>query len=206
MIIGLSGYAKSGKDTVAATLIEKCLGFQVKKFSYKLKLVASILTGYDVEDFEKQDVKDSNLPTMWNKVNVTWAIVGGEWAPVLTREEPYPVRLFLQELGTDAVRDNVHPDAWVNALMCDYDTLARMGAEPNWVITDVRFPNEAQAIKDSGGYVFRVVRPGISPVNAHSSETALDNWAFDGHIDNSGTLEDLSEEVGKLIIPTINKQ
>jgi hypothetical protein len=64
---------------------------------------------------------------------------------------------------------------------------------PNWIITDVRFPNEAQAIVDRGGIMIRINRTDKSRINAdHPSETALDNWdGFNYIIDNNGTIEDL---------------
>ena len=88
---------------------------------------------------------------------------------------------MLQKLGTDAIRDGLHPDAWVNALMAEYRW-------QNWVITDCRFPNEAKAVKDNGGVVIRIERPGVGPVNSHPSETALDNWDFDHKIMNGSDL------------------
>ena len=74
--------------------------------------------------------------------------------------------------------------------------------EPNWIISDVRFPNERAAIKQRGGIVFRVIRKTDSDDN-HPSETAMDNevWEHNHVIENIGTLEDLYKEVrDKLII------
>ena len=83
-------------------------------------------------------------------------------------------RKLLQLLGTEAGRHIIHPNIWVNALFADYvcndcgqkecptdeeDTGQMIHRSfPNWIITDVRFPNEAQAIKDRGGIVIRVNR------------------------------------------------
>jgi hypothetical protein len=162
MIIGLNGYAKSGKDEVAKAITSLHPMWEIKKFAGKLKDIASILTGVPAESFEDQSFKMKHL--------MGWDMT---------------VRDFLQKLGTEGVREAVHPDAWVNALFTDYYHHAK------WVITDVRFPNEAQAIKDRGGVVIRVNRPGVGPVNNHPSETALDDWDFDHVIDNSGTLQEL---------------
>jgi hypothetical protein len=112
---------------------------------------------------------------------------------------PMTVRDLLQKLGTDACRNGLHTNTWVNALMADYkmhpehfNDIAN-GREtgdgyPNWIITDTRFPNEAQAIKDAGGIVIRVDRPGVKAINAHPSETALDNWNFDHKIMNGSDI------------------
>jgi hypothetical protein len=121
------------------------------------------------------------------------------------------VRQFLQELGTDACRKGLHTNTWVNALMADYkrhpehfNDVAN-GREtgdgyPNWIITDTRFSNEADAIKKAGGILIRVDRPGIAPVNAHPSETGLDNYQFDEYITNDGDLKKLTETVKEILI------
>ena len=93
------------------------------------------------------------------------------------------LREFLQRLG-NAVRDAIHPDFWVNALFNTY-------TKNNIIIADVRFPNEAEAIKARGGKLIRIERPGAGAGN-HISETALDDYTgWDIVIDNVGTLEDL---------------
>ena len=76
--------------------------------------------------------------------------------------------------------------------------------ESNWIITDVRFPNEAQAIKDRGGIVIRVNRLDVDkfttnfPQTLHPSETALDDYKFDHVIDNNGSLEELIGKIKQL--------
>ena len=91
---------------------------------------------------------------------------------------------------------------------------------PNWIITDVRFPNELQAIKDRDGIIIRVNRSIKIPneitetafgkntsskivtinFNEHSSETALDNTEFDYVIDNNSTIEELIKKVKEILI------
>ena len=69
-----------------------------------------------------------------------------------------------------------------------------------YVITDVRFPNEAAYIRQRGGLLVRVTRPGTGPVNGHESESALDNEDFDVHILNDGSREDLASAVDLLLL------
>ena len=73
---------------------------------------------------------------------------------------------------------------------------------PNWIITDVRFPNEAQAIKEREGLIIRVVRNSVAAdkVNLHPSETALDDYKVDQIITNDGTLEELLVKVKEFMI------
>lgn len=71
---------------------------------------------------------------------------------------------------------------------------------PNWIITDVRFPNEAQAIKDRGGIMIRIERPGVESHcgGQHPSETALDNYNFDYVIENEGSIDELIQKIKQL--------
>jgi hypothetical protein len=230
MIIGISGYAKSGKDTVAKiiqyinrgnTTVEYSLEdavkdssyevildieslWCIKKFSGALKKVASILTGIPVHRFEDQEFKDSFLGKEWHtevEAPLDVAFDDVKFMKMMS------VRELLQKLGTDAIRNGLHPNAWVNAAMAGYkpsvvgyDANGSPVPElPRWIFTDCRFPNEAQAIKDAGGFVIRVDRPGVGPVNDHPSETALDNWDFDYKIANVSDLESLKHTVQLLM-------
>jgi hypothetical protein len=147
-------------------------------------------------------------------------------------------RLLMQLLGTECGRNIIHPNVWVNSLFADYkpkeapykhlgdlleDKHHGLLNSPNWIITDMRFPNELQAVKDRGGITIRVNRPdiydsgikmyhhskGVSTMteeykkakrNEHPSETALDTAKFDYVIDNNSTIEDLIEKVRKILI------
>lgn len=246
MIIGLSGYSGSGKDTIGIIIqflnsyqtaditleelvadyknhqwwLEEQSGWEVKKFAGKLKQIASLLTGIPVEKFEDQEFKKTNLGPEWSTLRRKPGKRQDGIFPKKVDMElvPMTVREFLQKLGTDGLRDGLHPNTWVNALMADYtpnpnkavaDFLAAEGLPasmnagkeeyPNWIITDTRFTNEAEAIKQKGGIIIRVNRPGVEAVNAHPSETGLDNWKFDHVIENDGTLEQLAEKVKAII-------
>jgi hypothetical protein len=122
------------------------------------------------------------------------------------------VREMLQIIGTDALRNNLHPDTWVNALMCYYipeeswlnvklSEKAKL-IYPNWIITDMRFPNEMQAVKANGGITIKVIRPNDKdiPLDLHPSETALDDAEFDYEMVNDGTIEDLRDKVEGIIL------
>lgn len=262
-IIAVSGTINSGKDTVAKMIQcflsgednwpnkpisrfsergwEFLSGWEIKKFSYKLKQTASLLTGIPVEDFEKQEVKDSYLPECWNKWTVRYMgyveRVVHYFSDYNSAEEHYEhligkgvfnlqsptlesitVRQFLQWLGTEAVRDNLHPNTWVNALMVEYkptnncirhsDGLFYTDEHglnkvspiyPKWIITDTRFKNELQAVKDRGGICVRVDRKSIERGSTHPSETEWRDWEFDHVFDNNGTLEELYEQVKEFL-------
>lgn len=182
MIIGINSYATGGKDTVAKIIqeLQPEKSWEVKKFAGKLKLIASLLTGIDVSLFEDQEFKEKLMPLEWVE----------QWMEGTTKYyKLMKVRDFLQRLGTESVRDTLHNDAWVNALMVDYNL------DYNWIVTDTRFHNEAQAIRKSGGIVVRINRDGVKPINNHPSEVALDDFDFDFVIENNGSLEDLKRSV-----------
>lgn len=178
--------------------------FEIKKFAGKLKQVASLLTGIPIKMFEDQEFKKTNLGSEWSSYlpyesDAPW-ISEGE-----TYEVPMTIRDLLQKLGTEGLRNGLHENTWVNALMADYkaypnravaEFLALEGLPqsmnggeleyPNWVITDTRFPNEAEAIKQRDGVILTITNPDVSPVNRHVSETALDGYPFDHVIVNDG--------------------
>lgn len=213
MIIGLSGYAGTGKDTVAAFIQELRPEFVNKKFAGPLKKIASILTGIPEEKFEDREFKDSCLDAEWSKYE--FLAGNGEIYSIGIysdipkrdlfgrRERKITVREFLQRLGTEAIRNNLHQNAWVNALMAEYKLIDYeypnksnfTEVYPNWIISDVRMFNEAQAIKDHGGVIIRIDRPGFGPINNHPSETELDNWNFDYKILNASDLVSLKATV-----------
>jgi hypothetical protein len=208
MIIGIAGRIGSGKDTVGEIIQELCLSnhgpvFEVKKFAGKLKQIASLLTGIPVEDFEDQEFKKSYLGAEWgtvesNPLNAVPVFENIEFNHLMS------VRELLQKLGTEAIRDGLHPNAWVNALMCEYKRPKMSEYNPsNWIITDVRFPNELEAVEDVKGLTFKVVRPvekSKTSVRLHPSETSLDKAEFDYEIINDGSIEDLIEKVRQILI------
>ncbi len=199
MTIGFSGRIGSGKDTAAAIVqqLTPHMTWEVKKFAGKLKQIASILTGIPAEKFEDRDFKNGNLPSLWDSIRTRSQFMSGH-------RVPFPVREFLQKLGTDALRDKLHPEVWVNALFADYKKrvveIERTTTivDPNWLITDVRFPNEAKAIKDRGGIVIRMER-GEKASNEHISESALDGWAFDFTVSNTKTIEELKAPLSAIL-------
>ena len=179
MIIGISGKINSGKDTVGniiqmlALTNDPTVNWEIKKYAGKLKEIASILTGATLEQLEDQDFKKQEM--------------GSEWG--ITYRE------LLQKLGTEAMRNGLHENVWVNALYADY-------TNQNWIITDMRFPNEFDAVKSIGGITIRVNRDDQTKavdVNAHSSENALDNHEFDYVINNTGSMSDLITKVREIL-------
>lgn len=164
MIIGLTGYAQSGKDSVAKTLVEH-YGFTRLAFADKIRDMLYDLNPLVKDGFRLQGVVDA---------------YGWDQAKVLFPE----IRTGLQKLGVSA-RTHLDADVWVVAV------LRQMSDEENYVITDVRFTNEAVIIKQAQGELWRIKRPGVQAVNAHVSESEMDGYKVDKILSNGGTLEEL---------------
>lgn len=182
--------------------------WEIRKFAGKVKRIASMLTGIPILQFEKEEVKNSPLGPEWMVRRTPNLLAGPKGADAHYDYfySPLTVREVLQKLGTDCMRDQLHPNVWVNALFADYKPIKQCYVEhgsqivreyvyPDWLITDVRFPNEAKAIKDRGGLLIRVERPGTSSGD-HPSETSLDSYQYwDYLIINDGSIQDLVEKV-----------
>jgi hypothetical protein len=213
MILAISGRIGSGKDTVGniiemlATTNDPTVNWEIKKYAGKLKEIACMLTGCTLEQLEDQDFKKKELSSEWQKVtryktydelthNQKERIIGVPTDKYLVPEEWIPdYRWLLQTLGTEAMRNGLHENVWVNALYADY-------TNQNWIITDMRFPNEFDAVKSRNGITIRVNRDDQTKavdVNAHSSENALDNHEFDHVINNTGSMSDLITKVREIL-------
>lgn len=214
MIIGISGKIGSGKDTAAEVIQGLDTSFQNKKFAAKLKQVAGILLGVDPAKFEDREYKNQQLGTEWSdwfdvarnesadpeEMAHYFTAIGPDTSRFMKIEAP-TVRSFLQRLGTEAIRQRIHQNAWVNALFAEYTP------EQNWVITDVRFENEAQRVKDMGGSLIRIDRPTESKTDEHPSETALDGYnGWDYYIANIGDLDEFNFKVKTVYESIIGEQ
>lgn len=177
MIIGLSGYAQSGKDTVAQLLVDN-YGFKRIAFADKMRemlyeLNPAIGINPDGPDAYWR-LKDYVKAVGWDKA-----------------KQFMEIRRLLQEFGV-AGREVLGKDVWVRAAFEGIDNQTLV------VVSDVRFANEAHHIKSLGGVVWRITRPGIEPANGHFSDSQLDTYMFDGYIDNNTTLDALEFQVDSL--------
>jgi hypothetical protein len=169
-IIGLGYKARSGKDTVAREL---------ERYGYRVVAFADALKSGAREMFK-----------------LTNAQLYGDQKEAVDPQWGLTPRNILQRLGTEAVRREFGDDFWIRALRRKIHGIEEnLGRCERWAITDVRFVNEALAVKSWGGIVVRVDRPGAGAsggVARHASETQLDTWGgWDAVVDNSGTLNDL---------------
>lgn len=208
MIIGVCGFIGSGKDTIADYLVN-IHQFRRDSFAATLKDAVANVFGWDRDMLEGRSKKSRE----WREQRDEW------WSERLGID--ICPRWILQYWGTDVIRDGFHDDMWIASL----ENKLRTSAD-DVVISDCRFPNEIQAIRNQGGIVVRVVRGPEPPWyddavcmnrgpvrnlgwavakdrmeahRIHASETAWVGTKFDRVIDNNGTMDDLYQQISDLV-------
>jgi hypothetical protein len=184
MIIGVSGYARVGKDTVADILVQDA-GFERIAFADKLRECLYALDPIVLWDYEFGELQTGVQPFMPLK----YVIDTYGWDGYKATGWGTHIRKYLQRFGTEVGRDLLGDNIWVDS------TFMTLDMTKNYVVADCRFKNEAEAITRKGGQVWRINRQGVGPVNDHVSEIGLDHWPFDKIINNHASIEDLREKV-----------
>lgn len=204
MIVGLVGFIGAGKGTVADLLVERH-NFIKESYANSVKDACATIFGWNRSMLEG-DTPESRA---WREQDDSW------WSEKLGK--PFSPRLALQLMGTEAGRGVFHPDLWVHTVMRRCEQFPEL----NYVIADVRFPNEIKAIRDSGGKVIRV-RRGNDPEwyslarecnlgyknldvmrnaypEVHYSEWAWIGSEYDIVMDNNCSLDELKIRVDKIV-------
>ncbi len=171
-LIGFGHRAQVGKDTAAAAA-----GFHPYSFADAIRTIAKRVNPFIREAGE-------HLNKVFERL---------DWEEAKVR---YPeIRALLQDLG-QACRVELGADVWLSAAMTNVEY--HLGRGLNCAITDLRFPNEAKAIRHHGGILVRIDRPGV-PKMSHPTECALDDWSdWDHVIENDGTLDEFEATVRAL--------
>lgn len=174
ILIGLCGAAGSGKDTVAGHLAINH-GYRVLAFAGPLYDAVAAITGLTVSELRDRRLKEKPI----------------EWVGKSPRE-------LLQLMGTEFGRNMIREDIWIRRAMMDVEE-----ATCDCVITDVRFDNEAVAIRDAGGVIVEVVRPGTACLDAeaakHASEAGIPRHHISATITNNGTVADLADSADAVV-------
>lgn len=189
-IIGVCGRKRHGKDSVGRVLRDH-FGYTCTAFADPLKRVVMSLYGLSWDQVFGEDAEKEAVIERWG----------------------LSPRQIMQRFGTEVGR-GVHPDTWIrNTLDNIHSAVSGRGAwlrddahrefihcwtaaPKHWVVTDVRFPNEAAAIREAGGQVWTIVRPSLGvSTDEHASEKSVDLVVPDVQIINDGSLDDLRTRV-----------
>lgn len=202
MIIGLSGKIGAGKDTVAEIIqyliaLDGAMGDKIKE---------AIRKQGPSGDFNYTDFSGWVHFKIASLASWSWTPISGVQYVKLDRKEKEIYREQFRDY-CNLIRRHSGEDVWIDA------TFRHMkGIDANWVISDVRFKNEADRIKNSGGLIFRIddanaptgsytVGELRKEITEHYSETQLDDYKdFDAIIENKDDLDALLEEVRKVLV------
>lgn len=175
-IIGLCGYYGSGKDEAAKALIAQ--GWHRIAFADPVRAMALAIDPM-VDSYEDD--------TLGLDRRLSRVVADRGWLEAKRIPE---VRRLLQRIGTDAVREVIGQDTWVQIAE------RSMPTDRNIVFTDSRFANEIAMIRSHRGLIIRIDRPGNEPAVKHVSETYP--FTPDLTIINDGTIEELHQEIVQL--------
>lgn len=177
-LIGLTGLAGSGKDTVRNILQEQH-GFNGLAFADPIRDMLQVLLhhcGASVQYMATRELKEQPIP-----------------------ELGFSYRHLAQALGTEWGR-SLSPTFWIRVAEASINaTRSATFDDCAWVISDVRFAEEADWVRAQGGVIWRVLRPGTALVRQHISEAGAHTIDYDACVLNSRTIDDLYREVNTLL-------
>jgi len=207
-IIGLTGYASAGKDTVAKLLGEHC-GFRVVAFAGALR--AEVAAGFGIDMHSMTHPVAKNLATSaltMRKAPIAFLAAVALAVPGVPRNDdgmptpewldrPRSPRQIMQWWGTEYRRAS-EPNYWTSLLTQRIVDMSRNGLS-RFAITDVRFLNEANSVRAMGGTLWQVRRTGIDASTTkegqHASVTDGREFDPDTVIGNTHDLRHLQEVV-----------
>jgi len=164
-VIGISGKARSGKDTIA-NYLRFSYGYEKYSFADPLKRACAEMFGIPLEDFYDDDKKDV--------VNEFWG---------------FSPRRMAQLLGTEGGRNLFRQDIWIKRAEVFLNS-----TDKNIVIPDVRFENEAEFVRNYG-ILIHINRPFVKTVESHSSENGINFKEGDILVVNDSSIVDLELKV-----------
>lgn len=176
LVIGLAGRAGSGKDTAAAYL-SSCHAFERYAFAEPMRDMLEqmlIAAGLDYAYLFEPHLKERPIPG----IDVSY-------------------RHLAQTLGTEWGRKLIGEDFWLRLADCALG-FPDSPIHDRIVVSDVRFPNEADWVRKRGGIVVRIDRE-VAPVRDHISEQLLDQIEPFRRIDNTGSIDQLTEQLDELL-------
>jgi hypothetical protein len=207
MILGISGRARSGKDTLAGLFITD-FNFVKISFADSLKEVCSSVFSIDLNIFHDNELKDKPFeePIIFNANHAELLFKCLENEGIITTDEQKQTliahaldfkftspRDLLQRVGTDLCRNFINDSVWINIFE---NRVSKK--EGFYVCADVRFKNEREAIHKLGGKNLLILRPNLPEITHNSHESELlgcDSYEIDVTVINDSTIHKLKDEV-----------
>lgn len=210
MLIGIAGYAQSGKDTVCNILRHHGVVSKRYAFADPIKVTCNALFGWDdrhaygelKETQLKVSMHDLDVPKFTERLSeygidqfgLDFEQILGELLEHLTLKvdngeiliDTSPREVY-QVFGTEVGRNKLDSDIWVK--VCPLEDVC---------IPDVRFPNEVDYLQQNGGILIRVVKNDATPVRVHESESYIADLRVHHVVENNGSLSDLESSIIKL--------
>jgi len=170
-IIGICGPAGSGKDT-AREVLTGCFNVTGMAFADPMRAMLGALIdecGISREWMVLRDLKEQPMPGIGVSYRHAAQTLGTEWGRSLTPSG----------------------DVWLSITKSKIiQVMEVMGENHVFCISDVRFDNEARWIKERGGVVWSIERPGVASVRSHVSESGVSDDLIDAHLVNADGLVD----------------
>lgn len=179
MIIGITGKKGSGKDSFAKELEYAFISEAIfpARLAFADPIKEGLMAMFGVDCYTED--KEAIAPGM-----------------------DVSIRYLMQTLGTEWGRQMIGDNVWINRTMQRIDFI-RGHDEGAFIVTDVRFDNEAMAIYDQGGVVVEIVRPEVNG-DRHSSEAGI-KFVADYTIINDGSLDDLQMKADGLVSKLVSR-
>jgi hypothetical protein len=195
-LIGLTGYAGSGKDTVREML--ELVGYHGFAFADAIREMIYALivqNGIDDKYMNSREFKEAVIPELGVSYRQMAQTLGTEWGRALN--EDFWLRLAGAYMTRAATQDSYSRE------LCEAQGIPPANEASFFVISDVRFANEAAWVRERGGIIWRIERPQAVPVRAHASESEIYHIVPDAVIDNSGSMDALGSAVVRALNGTL---
>ncbi len=170
LAVGISGFATSGKDTIADYLVLK---YDFKKISFADPIRESLIQLNPIINPNGLSLKDAIDEIGWTSA-----------------KSQYPmIRTLLQKFGTDVGRNIFGDSCWIDL------AVKSIGTSKKIVFSDVRFENEIDLVNSFNSYLIKVIRPNVGSINNHISDNGLSDNFFDFVVSNDSTISELHDKI-----------
>jgi hypothetical protein len=203
--IGLTGYARSGKDTVANYLNmrygHKKVSFAdpIKEALYVLTPIIFVRNAPEEDEQTNEIIRSLGVPSnfltrdgvggSYVRLSVAVDHLGWEHLKELSPE----TRNLMQRMGSEVGRMQWGENFWVEK------ALQKLIGERRFVVSDVRYKNEAMNVLNYGAEIWLIEREDVGPANGHPSESGITKFPYTRLIKNNGTPDELYDQIDAIM-------